>query len=1037
METRGLIFLFIVGLFLIPFIQAPSVNIPQPSIQTGGNYSINTNYSNDAGHLQGLTPQQVANLFVEQDPYYFSNPNGYFNSSTLDLSNRLFTNGSNADSTINLKNVNTTGNLKVNFSQDGYNYVLRTKGENYGRGGFYLDAFYPRITFNGEAGGDAGFFEYFLDGVGKFVVGVGGAGDYVFYSSTNSKNIIAVTDGSYGNLLLGSAYDSYGDDGVNGVQMAGGVHIWDTLQVGTSITTTGNITAGRTDVGTPITTDLMTGNLSIAITYDTPSGNNYAYVMESCNPQFKVWGYKVVGGNTYYSSNYLENDTVDDGSERYYTITLNWTAGNFDGYKISAYDDCQGGVYWNYYVNSTTNSYVVDDFNQFYDSVNENPLIVTPTIGYNNVSNIHGNEIVDGDLIVNGHAYGEFIGSFEGDGSGLENVVAQSSSTATYAQYLGAGGYTPSDANNKTGKWEHFGSYTMSYSSSYLGGHSGNYIVWLSENTRNIKNASELEYIRLDIAHVLPAFGTSAIFNTNIVSNDIKVYGNTTLTGDDFACLTYSNSTSSKVIRCYVKLKDEDTHYSLIGIDKYGERYTTTGGRTTDSGFTYASNQAPIVALPTPSQGNITYGTRIDYRNVNDYNFLGNITAPNICYANGTNCIIPSPTNIFDQSLNTSDNVSFNNIKANIGNFTNITIGDPINLYEQDGDLHISNDTVIEGNLTANMLSVLGKYNLSQNFSERVTYDEEEEYHTIYQDLIINGLPSYSTSNGTKYYNYYASRIIFNITPYFPSSINLNGYTSSFGYYGGINWIREDVGLVQIQPKTSGVGGIYTQGFQPYGTYNSTNWKNNTFFFDSDSRTSNIYNFLTDVRFNNSVITNTLKANSGANITFYNSTGNGYANLNAKSFNVFSPSDKAYTEDKLSILPKPTEILNKETGKLDITTTFPKEIKEISIDDLSKPIYVEHINVTCLDEKKQIGCVDNSYNELIGYEQVLENATDIGEITFNNRLLISELKQENEYLKGNITELQSQINSFQEQLNLQKDCAKLEDFKQYKECILK
>lgn len=197
-----------------------------------------------------------------------------------------------------------------------------------------------------------------------------------------------------------------------------------------------------------------------------------------------------------------------------------------------------------------------------------------------------------------------------------DNVIATTTSgnaaSATYATYLGNGGSTLSDNNDKTGTWEYFGSYSMSYSSSYLGGHSGNVIVYLNEESRNKSLANQLESIELDIALTLNSFASSTIFNTNVPSIDIKVKGNTTLTGDDFACLTYSNTTATKVIRCYVKLKDTDTHYTVMAIDKYGLRYTTTGTKTVDTGFAYASNSAVVVSLPTPSQGSVVYGNKVD-----------------------------------------------------------------------------------------------------------------------------------------------------------------------------------------------------------------------------------------------------------------------------------------------------------------------------------------------------------------------------------------------------------------------------------------
>lgn len=60
----------------------------------------------------------------------------------------------------------------------------------------------------------------------------------------------------------------------------------------------------------------------------------------------------------------------------------------------------------------------------------------------------------------------------------------------------------------------------------------------------------------------------------------------------------------------------------------------------------------------------------------------------------------------FDKDVNISGNVTLDgNIKANIGNFTNVTIGDPYNIYEQDGNIYIYNDTM-GGTLFVNKLVV-------------------------------------------------------------------------------------------------------------------------------------------------------------------------------------------------------------------------------------------------------------------------------------------------------------------------------------------
>ena len=114
--TNKLFLLFctsvLVGAF-ISFTSSLGVNIQYTNSTLIQNITVNE--SNNSQHLQGLTPQQVANLFNELDPNYFSNPSSYYNSTTLpsqDLSAYWLSNGSStATGNWNLSNYNlvTTG----------------------------------------------------------------------------------------------------------------------------------------------------------------------------------------------------------------------------------------------------------------------------------------------------------------------------------------------------------------------------------------------------------------------------------------------------------------------------------------------------------------------------------------------------------------------------------------------------------------------------------------------------------------------------------------------------------------------------------------------------------------------------------------------------------------------------------------------------------------------------------------------------------------------------------------------------------------
>jgi hypothetical protein len=99
---------------MISLTSAQTVNIPTPLNLTG---VILNSSSNNSQYLQGLTPQQVANLFVEQDPkayngtlaynsslnnyYPNDNPKSFINTSTGN-NTYLKRDGSNANTDVNL-----------------------------------------------------------------------------------------------------------------------------------------------------------------------------------------------------------------------------------------------------------------------------------------------------------------------------------------------------------------------------------------------------------------------------------------------------------------------------------------------------------------------------------------------------------------------------------------------------------------------------------------------------------------------------------------------------------------------------------------------------------------------------------------------------------------------------------------------------------------------------------------------------------------------------------------------------------------------
>lgn len=173
---------------------------------------------------------------------------------------------------------------------------------------------------------------------------------------------------------------------------------------------------------------------------------------------------------------------------------------------------------------------------------------------------------------------------------------------------------------------------------------------------------------------------------------------------------------------------------------------------------------------------------------------------------------------------------------------------------------------------------------------------------------------------------------------------------------------------------------------------------------------------------NGLVSTDTIKSRTGQNITLYNSTGNGYANINAKSFNVFSPKDKNYNKEDLKSVPTP-ELLLGADGKLNRDYMFENEKGVVLVDDKSKPIYEKRMITICeivydkydnpvIDKKTnqtREKCKEEMKDVVIGYEQKLENSMSVADLSFNNRKLITELKAENELLKSQIADLDLRI----------------------------
>jgi len=203
-------------------------------------------------------------------------------------------------------------------------------------------------------------------------------------------------------------------------------------------------------------------------------------------------------------------------------------------------------------------------------------------------------------------------------GNSLYSAYADSAAFSLYGTHNGT---SLTNTTNKTGLWNYIGYITLTYNGSYLYGHSINTSVNLLENSAaNLRGAGNLENFIVNIRCNLATHTDSATFNTAVPTIYLDVEGKTDLEPTtDIAALTYSTSTSTKIIRIYVKYKDTNRHYLYTPItSRYGSSYTASYASTTSyASFTSAASQATIVSLPAPAQGSVVYAVG------RENNFLG------------------------------------------------------------------------------------------------------------------------------------------------------------------------------------------------------------------------------------------------------------------------------------------------------------------------------------------------------------------------------------------------------------------------------
>lgn len=199
--------------------------------------------------------------------------------------------------------------------------------------------------------------------------------------------------------------------------------------------------------------------------------------------------------------------------------------------------------------------------------------------------------------------------------SGSLSGNASSATTSTYSIGGNYGSTTLSNTTDNSAKWELLGTLTLSYNATYSYGQSINQVINLSEYSESeaAKASANYEDIYLTIKGTLAAAsGNSATFNSNEPTLSMTVSGTSTLTGNDFAILVFSTSTTSKVLRVYAKLKNPNTHY-IVNPITYGNLSYSSALTPSISYITWtsASQTAVLAALPTPAQGSVVNATLV------------------------------------------------------------------------------------------------------------------------------------------------------------------------------------------------------------------------------------------------------------------------------------------------------------------------------------------------------------------------------------------------------------------------------------------
>ena len=195
-----------------------------------------------------------------------------------------------------------------------------------------------------------------------------------------------------------------------------------------------------------------------------------------------------------------------------------------------------------------------------------------------------------------------------GAGQAGSSLTASSASSTTYSTYGAySGSFTVNSTADKTGQWVNFAYHNLSYSASYLKGHSSNISIRMQEvDPSGTKDPSLMDDFYINLRINLAAHTDGATFNAAVPAIEMAIDGRTTLTAADLAVLVHATSTSSKTVRLYLKLKEANTQYLVTAEQRYGHAYSASSQTTLDY-LIYVGAAAPIASLPAPAQGVVHY----------------------------------------------------------------------------------------------------------------------------------------------------------------------------------------------------------------------------------------------------------------------------------------------------------------------------------------------------------------------------------------------------------------------------------------------